>query len=122
MFFWVKREVNCDNIPATDPARGRWNRRGDIDGDAFPDLITSNSWNSTFTVLPGQGDGSFGSFVNYRIGETPTSVATADFNGDGIMDLVAGKSENDYAVSVLLGLGNGAFGGARKFGIGACPT
>jgi len=46
--------------------------------------------------------------------ETPTSIAVADFNGDGIPDVATGNNSvlnNDYAeISVLLGTGGGKFG------------
>jgi hypothetical protein len=46
--------------------------------------------------------------VSYSAGHQPTGVATGDFNGDGIPDLVV-ANENDNTISVLLGNGDGTF-------------
>lgn len=46
--------------------------------------------------------------VSYGAGHQPTGVATGDFNGDGIPDLVV-ANENDNTISVLLGNGDGTF-------------
>lgn len=52
----------------------------------------------------------------------PLSVATADFNGDGIIDLVTANQELD-TVSVLLGKGFGSFGAATTFSVnGSAPA
>ena len=42
------------------------------------------------------------------VGNRPSSVAVADFNGDGNLD-VAAVNANDNSISVLLGNGNGTF-------------
>jgi hypothetical protein len=71
-------------------------------------------------VLLGNGNGTFKSAQNFRVGSYPTSVAVADVNGDGRLDLVVA----DYAsngVGVLLGNGNGTFKGAVNFGVGLGP-
>ena len=48
------------------------------------------------------------SAVNYAVGPTPSGITTADFNGDGILDLAtANQGSND--VTVLLGDGLGGF-------------
>jgi Bacterial Ig-like domain (group 3)/FG-GAP-like repeat/Chitobiase/beta-hexosaminidase C-terminal domain/NHL repeat len=47
--------------------------------------------------------------VTYAVGNGPKSVSVADFNGDGIGDLVVSNA-SDGTVSVSLGNGDGAFG------------
>jgi flagellin-like hook-associated protein FlgL len=51
------------------------------------------------------------------VGDGPESVATGDFNGDGVLDLVAADTNGD-TVSVLLGVGDGSFGAATSFAVG----
>jgi hypothetical protein len=58
------------------------------------------------SVLLGNGDGTFQSPVRYDVGAAVSSVAVADLNGDGTLDVVAGTGAG---VSVLLGNGDGSF-------------
>jgi hypothetical protein len=73
-----------------------------------------------FSVLLGNGMGSFGTATSFAVGSTPRSVAVGDFNGDGRPDLATanGGSSN---VSVLLGNGMGSFGTATSFEVGSAP-
>jgi len=96
---------------------------GDVNGDGFPDLIVSSQCNNNnscsngvVSVLLGNGDGTFQTAVPYNSGATETfSVAMADVNGDGKLDLVAASqcvnnnSCSNGVVSVLLGNGDGTF-------------
>src|SRR4029453_10364761 len=50
----------------------------------------------------------------------PRSVAIGDFNGDGRRDLVV-ANEISVDVSILLGNGNGTFGGGTNLGGGPGP-
>src|SRR5947209_5067419 len=54
----------------------------------------------------------FNAAVSYATGIQPIGIATADFNGDGKLDLVTANSNNsgNGTVSILLGNGNGTFG------------
>ncbi len=67
-------------------------------------------------VLLNNGDGTFQPAVNYGSGaDFPTSVAVADVNGDGKLDVLVANGatgthgEEDGAVGVLLGNGDGTF-------------
>ena len=65
------------------------------------------------------GDGTFQAAVSYPVDGQPDSLAAADFNGDGKIDLAAvGFSLSPNAVSVLLGAGDGTFGRAATFSVG----
>src|SRR5205085_8107352 len=55
---------------------------------------------------------------NYPSGELPVAAAVQDFNNDGIAD-IASANENDKNVSVFLGNGDGTFGTAHTFSVGA---
>ncbi len=62
----------------------------------------------------------FGGAVNYATGGIPYSVAAADFNNDGKIDLaVANLSSNN--VSILRGNGNGTFVAATNYNVGVEP-
>lgn len=91
---------------------------GDFNGDGKLDLAVANEYSNTFgtgnvSVLLGDGDGTFAAPETYATGDTPWSVAVADFNGDGKLDLaVANLVSNN--VSILLGNGDGSFQAAQN--------
>jgi hypothetical protein len=89
---------------------------GDFYGRGLVDLAVANALDSTVSVLPGNGDGTFGAPVNTGTGQTPDYLAAGDFNGDGKTDLL---TANDAAllggvggntVSVLLSAANSIVG------------
>ncbi|MGA2653308.1 MAG: FG-GAP-like repeat-containing protein [Terracidiphilus sp.] len=83
---------------------------GDFNEDGIPDLAVANYGDGTVTILLGNGNGTFTQAANspLTVGSGPSSIAAADFNGDGIPDLaVANVSGN--TISILLGNGDGTF-------------
>jgi hypothetical protein len=93
---------------------------GDFNGDGKIDLAVSNSGSKTFSLLLGNGDGTFqpqmemderlappelvesmGLERSYRSGMQTSSVVFADFNGDGQLDQAVTLSGRNI-VSVLL--------------------
>jgi hypothetical protein len=65
---------------------------------------------------------SFAPAVNYVVGfgSSPYSVFSADFNGDGKMDLVTANASGNN-VSILLGSGTGTFAAAVNYAVGSGP-
>jgi len=87
---------------------------GDFNGDGIPDLATANVFDNDVTILLGDGRGAFkeASGSPFAAGVNPTSLAVADFNGDGIPDLITANNGNAGPfnnVTVLLGNGAGGF-------------
>src|SRR6266480_970216 len=88
---------------------------GDLNADGKVDLVVpSGGTSATISVLLGNGDGSFGSPIVYTsnlLSIYSASIAVADFNGDGKLDLAltdsVGTSSND--VAIVLGNGDGTF-------------
>jgi len=79
---------------------------GDFDGDGKPDLATANYDSSTSTVLLNRtGTGTFvpafAAGVEFTTGYFPRSIASADINGDGRVDLVVASSAQS-TLSLLL--------------------
>ncbi len=88
---------------------------GDFNGDGNPDLVTANDADvnsnpGTVTILLGGGDGTFteASRSPISVGINPLIVAVGDFDADGKVDLAV-TNENDNAVSILIGIGDGTF-------------
>jgi hypothetical protein len=97
---------------------------GDYNQDGKPDLILFTEGEATDTnaldtagivLLPGKGDGTFGSSEEIATGNFFLSGALTDVNNDGIPDLVAalyhtpGQPNTYYGLSTILGTGNGGF-------------
>ena len=83
---------------------------GDFNGDGKQDLALSNnddgSGTGSVAILLGNGDGTFQSPKTVAVAGNPFSIAAADFNGDGNLD-VAVTDESQLVVWVLLGNGGG---------------
>jgi hypothetical protein len=100
---------------------------GDLNGDHIPDLVVTNMNQGapelgTLTVLLGKGDGTFTpTAVSPVTGSVPQSVAVADFNGDGKLDLAIANAGSD-TVTVLLGNGDGTFAAPLNPATGATPN
>jgi hypothetical protein len=84
----------------------------DVNGDGRLDLTVAyagsfpDDYNGGVSVLLGNGDGSFQAARSFAAGRFPQSMAVADINGDGRLDVaVAGSG----GVRVLPGNGDGTF-------------
>ena len=95
----------------------------DLDGDGKPDLAVANGGAppaNTVSVLLNQGNGTFAARVDYAVGTTPDSVAAADLDGDGKLDLAVVQNYSN-TVSVLLNNGNGTFAAKVDYPTGTAP-
>jgi hypothetical protein len=87
---------------------------GDFNADGKLDLAVAEQFGmiSQVEILLGNGNGTFSSTATYKVGASPTSVAVADFRGNGKLDLaVATLPGWTY---VLLGNGDGTFASAGR--------
>jgi phospholipase C len=85
----------------------------DFNGDNKLDLAIANLNDNTVTVYTGNGDGTFrlSATLVLPAGASPDSLATADFNDDGKLDLIVAELTNTPAndVRLFLGAGDGTF-------------
>ena len=83
---------------------------GDLNGDSKPDLAVVNQTDNTVSMLLNNGDATFAAATGspLQTAASPTGVAIADFNQDGIPDLaVTNGGANTFRVFV--GLSKGLF-------------
>jgi hypothetical protein len=83
---------------------------GDFNADGKVDLATVNYTGANVSLLFGNGDGTFQPPVDYATGAGPAdSIVAADFNSDGMLDLMVPDfaTGSGTAVSVLMNAGSG---------------
>ena len=88
---------------------------GHFTHDSNLDLVVSDFESNSATIFLGAGDGSFRQTWAFSLPQRGKEfhIATADFNKDGVADLVI-TSEDDGNYEVMLGNGNGTFTYAPK--------
>ncbi len=104
----------------------------DVNLDGNLDLVvadsgaatSANSVGNSVSVFLGNGDGTFilpgGTRMDFPAGTTPTSFVIADFNDDGIPDLLVTASGDD-AAALMLGASGGFFNGPIEVPVGTTP-
>ncbi len=91
----------------------------DVNNDSKLDVVTTNIGNQV-SVLLGNGDGTLQIPESYPAGSSPNEIQTADFNGDGFVDLATTDSGGD-TVSILLGDGTGQFNSRSSMAVADSP-
>jgi hypothetical protein len=95
----------------------------DIASPSGVDLAVANQSDNTISIFQGNGDGTFmaPTLLQLPSGFAPTSLAAADLNGDGHIDLVVADQGNN-TFSVFLGKGDGTFQTRTDYPAGNSPV
>lgn len=89
---------------------------GDLNGDGRPDIVTADSFhNDTGTpgttvteILRNKSNTGFGSPIHFTVASQPSSLALADLNGDGKLDIVSASPATPSGIDTLYGAFDGA--------------
>jgi uncharacterized protein (TIGR03437 family) len=95
----------------------------DFDGNGTIDIAVANATGfsaGSISLLPGFGNGAFGSPRTIAAGSNPSFLVTGDFNLDGKPDLAVANTASN-TISIFLGLGNGFFVPPIDFITGSAP-
>ncbi|MFK8114760.1 MAG: Ig-like domain-containing protein [Rubripirellula sp.] len=96
----------------------------DINGDSFPDLILSLFEGNEISIRLNQGDGTFSetpiSVSVSPLGTGPISIAVADLNGQGSVDLIVANNLSSNA-AVLLDFNGSGFESTTFYAVGDTP-
>lgn len=95
----------------------------DLNKDGKLDLAVTNGgpMSSAVSIWLGKGDGTFEPPRDYRTGKRPLRVTFADFNSDGMTDLLVINGEKD-TFTIFLGNGDGTFTDGKDAGANAGPV
>lgn len=117
--------TNTEAIPNTIPqnAASLGVTMADFNGDGIGDLAATFMSRNVASVLNGNSasgvwDGTFGTSTDYATGTSPAGIESADFNEDGIVDLVVASRVNGLSVRLgngSQGQGDGTFGSAAAY-------
>lgn len=109
---------------------------GDFNRDGYTDVLAVCALQSTIWVIPGLGTGQFGKPISTTIpniilqGEVEgifPDFVVADFNNDGVPDLVLGLidssfDKSSFSIDLLLGNGDGTFSLSPVVSAGQSPS
>lgn len=134
--FWTKAApatmqfTDGQVIDLTGPVKGESPRpyggsATDFDADGWVDMAIVCEDSSDVRILLNSADGS-GHFLPYLVPTTPAAGTpspneTADYNGDGLVDIATSNTSGSN-ISVLLGAGDGSFLSSTNFNVGSNPS
>ncbi len=104
----------------------------DLNSDGHPDVAAANRGSSPeedgyVSVFLGNGDGTLSAQLRFNTGNNPSSIAIADLDADGRLDVATCNSGDDpdfdsNTITVLLGNGDGTFRETPELNVGQDPA
>lgn len=100
--------------------------KGDLNGDTYDDVVVANVFDQRVSVFLSLQTGALADAINLQVGGRPSSVAVADVNNDGLLDLAV-TTLSQQGFTTLLNLGGGRFqaptaAGVASFADSLSPT
>jgi len=100
-------------------------RSADLDNDGDSDIVVSQeNFSNGFVVLKNQGNFLFSAPVKYNSAKASKDIVVTDLNNDGKKDVALTNSGTNFdgkTISVYFNQGNGIFGSATNYTVGANP-
>jgi hypothetical protein len=98
---------------------------GDMDGDGDDDLLCTNLGfesdpESNISIIWNDGNSSFTSHTNYKVGINPINLDAVDIDLDGDLDVVVANKDTN-STSVLINNDNKTLTNRRDYGVGPLP-
>jgi hypothetical protein len=106
--------------PGGDDETARGIAVGDLNGDGKLDVVVTNRFGRSVSILVGHGDGSFQPRQFAPAGAGAISPTLADLNRDGKLDVITANRDSN-SVSVLLGNGDGTFQPPQEYATRRVP-
>ena len=95
----------------------------DLDRDGGPDLATVQGTPPSFMTFESRGDGTFAQTLSASLAGNADALATADFNEDGVADIVVSNGAGGNAQVFLGGIAAGAWTGSMTaYALGINPA
>ncbi len=89
---------------------------GDVTGDGYQDIIVANVFDQRVSIFVNRQTGVLQDAIQQAAGNQPASVATADLNSDGLLD-IAVTTVSETGFTTLLNLGGGRFQAPSASGV-----
>lgn len=73
----------------------------DFNNDGILDIVTANKNDDNFSLLTGNGDGTFQTQQTFAVGSGPHAITGGDFNGDNIIDIAITNRDDDTILPMI---------------------
>lgn len=98
-------------------AETRFVTAGDLNGDGFIDIVSTDATSNSYSINYGNGNGTFrAAATTFLMGaNSPYRPQLADLNNDGRLDILV--NDGSGAINVVLNQGNGSFATPKSYAV-----